>query len=232
MIPVVLAPGLLCDDRLWSAVTPLLAGPVMTVDFAEDDTIEAMAERILAEGPSRFVLAGFSMGGMAAVVAAARAPERIAGLVLIDTHAEPETPDRSERRARQIATADAGGFARLVREELKPVYFAEPEAHADERRLVSNMALEAGSLLFRRHVQALMLRPDPRPFLPALTMPVTVVTGEADGLAPPDAARRLAAAVPDGRLVLIPDCGHMAPLEAPAAVAAEINALCRQLEPA
>jgi pimeloyl-ACP methyl ester carboxylesterase len=54
-----------------------------------------------------------------------------------------------------------------------------------------------------------MLRPDPRPFLPALTMPVTVVTGEADGLAPPDAARRL-----------------------PAAVAAEINALCRQLEPA
>ena len=143
MIPVVLAPGLLCDDRLWSAVTPLLAGPVMTVDFAEDDTIEAMAERILAEGPSRFVLAGFSMGGMAAVVAAARAPERIVGLVLIDTHAEPETPDRSERRARQIATADAGGFARLVREELKPVYFAEPEAHADERRLVSNMALEA-----------------------------------------------------------------------------------------
>ena len=107
MIPVVLAPGLLCDDRLWSAVTPLLAGPVMTVDFAEDDTIEAMAERILAEGPSRFVLAGFSMGGMAAVVAAARAPERIVGLVLIDTHAEPETPDRSERRARQIATASA-----------------------------------------------------------------------------------------------------------------------------
>ncbi len=232
MIAVVLAPGLLCDDRLWSAVTPLLAWPVMTVDFAEDDTIGAMADRILAEGPQRFVLAGFSMGGMAAMVAATRAPERIAGLILIDTHAEPETPDRSERRARQIATADAGGFARLVREELKPVYFAEPEAHPEERRLVSDMALEAGSLQFRRHVQALLLRPDPTPLLPALTMPVTVVTGDADGLAPPEAARRLAGSVPDGRLVLIPGCGHMAPLEAPAAVAAEINALARQLEPA
>jgi pimeloyl-ACP methyl ester carboxylesterase len=206
MIPVVLAPGLLCDDRLWSAVTPLLAGTIVTVDFGEDDTIKAMAERILAEGPERFVLAGFSMGGMAAMVAAARAPGRIAGLILIDTHAEPETPDRSERRLRQIATADAGGFARLVREELKPLYFAEPQAHEAER-------------------------PDPTPLLPALTMPVTVVTGEADGLAPPEATRRLAAAVPHGRLVLIPDCGHMAPLEAPAAVAAEINALCRQLEP-
>ncbi|MEQ7154678.1 alpha/beta fold hydrolase [Brevundimonas aurifodinae] len=232
MIPVVLAPGLLCDDRLWSAVTPLLAGPVVTVDFAEDDTIEAMADRILTEGPERFVLAGFSMGGMAAMVAAARAPGRIAGLALIDTHAEPETPDRSERRARQIATADAGGFARLVREELKPVYFAEPEVHEAERRLVSDMALEAGARQFRRHVQALMIRPDPTSLLPLLTMPVTVVTGEADGLAPPDAARRLAAAVPDGRLVLVPDCGHMAPLEAPAVVAAEINALCRQLETA
>lgn len=232
MIPVVLAPGLLCDDRLWSAVTPLLAGPVVTVDFAEDDTIEAMADRILAEGPERFVLAGFSMGGMAAMAAAARAAGRIAGLILIDTHAEPETPDRSERRARQIATADAGGFARLVREELKPVYFAEPEVHEAERRLVSEMALEAGAPQFRRHVQALMMRPDPGPLLPALTMPVTVVTGEADGLAPPEAARRLAAGVPEGRFVLIPDCGHMAPLEAPAAVAAEINALRRQLEPA
>ncbi|MFY7852664.1 MAG: alpha/beta hydrolase, partial [Brevundimonas sp.] len=63
MIPIVLAPGLLCDDRLWSAVGPLLARSPMTVDFGGDDTIEAMADRILAEGPERFVLAGFSMGG-------------------------------------------------------------------------------------------------------------------------------------------------------------------------
>ena len=230
MIPIVLAPGLLCDDRLWSVLRPQLAGSIVTVNFADDDTIDAMADRILAEGPERFLLAGFSMGGMAAMVAAARAPHRIAGLILIDTHAEPETPDRSERRARQIATADAGGFTRLVRDELKPVYFAEPETHEVERRLVSEMALEAGAAQFRRHVQALMMRPDPMPLLAALSMPVTVITGEADGLAPADAARRLAAALPHARLVLIPDCGHMAPLEAPAAVAVEINAFVRQLE--
>lgn len=232
MIPIVLAPGLLCDDRLWSAVGPLLARSPMTVDFGGDDTIEAMADRILAEGPERFVLAGFSMGGMAAVVAASRAPSRIAGLALIDTHAEPETADRAERRARQISIADAGGFARLVREELKPVYFAEPEAHEVGRRLVWEMALDAGVAQFRRHVRALMERPDPETLLGALTMPVTVITGEADRVAPADAARRLAEAVPQARLVLIPDCGHMAPLEAPAAVAVEINALVRQLEPA
>ena len=75
-----------------------------------------------------------------------------------------------------------------------------------------------------------MTRPDPATLLEALIMQVTVLTGEADGLAPPAAARRLVDRLPDARLVLIPDCGHMAPLEAPAVVAAEINRLCRQPE--
>jgi pimeloyl-ACP methyl ester carboxylesterase len=226
VIPVVLAPGLLCDDRLWSLVRPMLKGEVVIVDFTDDETIHAMADRILMEGPDRFVLAGFSMGGMASMTAAARAPDRIAGLVLIDTHAEPETPDRSTRRSRQIATADAGGFERLVREELKPSYFADTYGRSGERRLVWNMALDAGASQFRRHVEALMARPDPGAMLGTLTMPVTVVTGEADTLAPPSAARHLVERLADARLVLVPDCGHMAPLEAPAVVAAEINRLC------
>lgn len=226
MIPVVLAPGLLCDDRLWSAVRPMLKGEVITVDFTEDETIHAMADRILMEGPEWFVLAGFSMGGMASMTAAARAPDRIAGLVLIDTHAEPETPDRSKRRARQIATADAGGFERLVREELKPNYFADAHGRGGERRLVSDMARDAGASQFRRHVEALMARPDPGAMLGTLSMPVTVVTGEADTLAPPLAARHLVERLADARLVLVPDCGHMAPLEAPAVVADEINRFC------
>lgn len=230
MTPVVLAPGLLCDARLWSSVVPLLDAEVTTVDFADDDTIEAMADRILAEAPDRFVLAGFSMGGMAAMTAAARSTGRIAGLVLIDTHAEPETADRSAGRARQIATTEAGGFARLVRDELKPRYFADPSERRRERRLVSDMALDAGALQFRRHVAALIARPDPTPLLRALTMPVTVMTGDADGLAPPSAARHLADRLANGRLILIPDCGHMAPLEAPGLVATEINHLCRQPE--
>ena len=230
MIPVVLAPGLLCDDRLWSKVQPLLTGEIVTVDFATDGSLEAMADRILAEGPERFVLVGFSMGGMAAMTAAARSPEQVAGLVLIDTHAEPETPDRSARRARQIETAEAGGFARLVREELKPNYFADPQERRDERRLVWDMALDAGALQFRRHVQALIGRPDPATALKSLTMPVTVVTGEEDAIAPASAARHLVDRLKNGRLVLIPDCGHMAPLEAPVVVAAEIDRLRRQPE--
>jgi pimeloyl-ACP methyl ester carboxylesterase len=227
---IVLAPGLLCDDRIWSAVLPLLKGGVMTVDFASDETIRAMADRILFSAPGKFVLAGFSMGGMAALLAAVLAPERIAGLVLIDTHADPETAERSRNRARQVAAVDDGDFIRLVRDELKPAYFAEPERCSAERKLVFDMAVKAGPSQFRRHVQALMERPDLAPLLKRLTMPVTVVTGETDALAPPAAGRRLADLVGNGRFVAVPDCGHMAPLEAPHAVADEINRLCCQPE--
>ena len=230
MIPVVLAPGLLCDDRLWSKVRPLLTGEIATVDFANDGSLEAMAHRILDEGPDRFVLVGFSMGGMAEMTAAAGSPERVAGLVLIDTHAEPETPDRSARRVRQITSVEAGGFARLVREDQIPNYFADPQERQDECRLVLDMALDAGALQFRRHVEALIGRPDPATVLTSLGMPVTVVTGEEDGIAPPSAARHLVERLSNGRLVLIPDCGHMAPLEAPFVVAAEIDRLRRQPE--
>ena len=230
MTVIVLAPGLLCDDRLWSAVLPLLKSAVTTVDFASDRTIRAMADRILSEGPERFVLAGFSMGGMAALLAAVEAPERMTGLVLIDTHAEPETAERSQHRARQIAAVDDGDFTRLVREELKPAYFFEPDRCPAERQLVLEMAMNAGAGQFRRHVQALMERPDLAPLLKQLAMPVTVVTGETDALAPPAAGQRLANLVGNGRFVSVPGCGHMAPLEAPHAVADEINRLCFQPE--
>lgn len=225
MIPVVLAPGLLCDGRLWSRVRARVAAPVVEIDFAGDGELGAMAARVLREAPARFVLAGFSMGGMAAIMAAAAAPERVAGLALIDTHAEPETAARKARRARQIDSALRGSFRRLVLEELKPAYFAADAERTLERKLVADMALDLGPAQFRRHVLALMSRPDPEPFLSRLTMPACVIVGDDDRLAPPSAARALAARLARGRLVVAPACGHMAPLEAPEVVAREINAL-------
>jgi pimeloyl-ACP methyl ester carboxylesterase len=81
MLPVVLAPGLLCDGRLWTEVRRRLRRPVVELDFTRLEQLDAMAAEILERGPARFVLAGFSMGGMAAVLAAAEAPERVAALV-------------------------------------------------------------------------------------------------------------------------------------------------------
>ena len=74
-LPVVLVPGLLCSARLWAEQIPALwrHGPVTVADHRQDDSMEAIAERILASAPPRFALAGLSMGGYIAFVIARQA---------------------------------------------------------------------------------------------------------------------------------------------------------------
>ena len=64
-LPTVLIPGLACTPRLYSEQIPALwrFGPVTVADHTRDDTGAAIAARILAAAPSRFALAGLSMGG-------------------------------------------------------------------------------------------------------------------------------------------------------------------------
>lgn len=225
MVPIVLAPGLLCDRRVWAPLQARLPQTALDVEFAQASDLQDMAAAILAAAPQSFVLLGHSMGAMAAVLAAAQAPDRVAGLLLCNTHAERETPERKARRARQLALAMSGQFRSHVVDDLKPLYFAPGTDRAPERQTVGRMAIEAGEGQFRRHVLALMSRPDPRPLLGRLTMPVTVVGGRGDEIVPLALVEALARAIPHARLVIAEDSGHMTPLEAPDLLADELRRL-------
>ena len=68
--PVVFLPGLLCDAQLWQPQLDGLAarGLPWVADLTRDDTMAAMARRVLAEAPfEKFALAGLSMGGYVAL---------------------------------------------------------------------------------------------------------------------------------------------------------------------
>ena len=86
-LPVAWIPGHLCDAWLYVPQLMAFSGarPTVFADTHQDDSLGAMAERLLGEAPGRFVLAGLSMGGMVAMEVRARAPERVAGAVLMDT---------------------------------------------------------------------------------------------------------------------------------------------------
>src|SRR2546430_6934616 len=68
-LPVVLVPGLNCSPRLYAPQMPELwrFGPVTVADHTRDDTMAAIAKRILDAAPARFALAGLSMGGYIAL---------------------------------------------------------------------------------------------------------------------------------------------------------------------
>ncbi|HEY9235010.1 MAG TPA: alpha/beta hydrolase, partial [Phenylobacterium sp.] len=74
--PLVLLPGLLCDDRLWREQVAGLRDVAegLVADLTLDESVEAMAARVLAQAPERFALAALSMGGYVAFEILRQAP--------------------------------------------------------------------------------------------------------------------------------------------------------------
>src|SRR5579864_7391933 len=104
-MPILLIPGLGGSPRIYAPVIPALwrFGPVTVANHIRDDTVGAIARRILAEAPPRFALAGHSFGGYIAFEIMRQAPERVARLALINTQARADTPEATTRRKSQIA---------------------------------------------------------------------------------------------------------------------------------
>lgn len=212
---LLLLPGLLCDARLWRGQIAGLAAPATVADLTRDDSVADMATRALAEAPPRFALAGLSMGGYVAFEIMRRAPERVTRLMLFDTSARPDTPEQSRRRRGLMALSRAGRF-RGVTPRLLPMLVhpdrVEEQPLADE---VMAMADRVGKEAFLRQQTAIMNRPDSRPDLPTIAVPVLVVVGAQDALTPPELAREIAGGVPGARYAEIPDCGHLPTMEHP-----------------
>jgi pimeloyl-ACP methyl ester carboxylesterase len=216
-LPTILVPGLNCSARLYVEQIPALwrSGPVTVADHTRDDTIAAIAKRILEAAPPRFALAGLSMGGYIALEMMRQAPQRVARLALLDTGARPETPEQTAGRLPRIELAKSGRFAEVPDGQFHLLVHRNRHGDAALKSLVRAMAEETGAEAFLRQQQAIMGRADSRPSLGAIACPALVLVGEGDELTPPELSREMAAAIPRARLVVVSDCGHLSTLERP-----------------
>jgi pimeloyl-ACP methyl ester carboxylesterase len=219
-LPILLVPGLNCSARLYAEQIPALwrFGPIQIADHTRDDTMAAIAGRILAAAPPRFALIGLSMGGYTAFEITRQAPERVVRLALLDTSARADTPEQTERRHRQIEMAMTGCFGEIP--DLMFPLLVHRNFHGDARLKAINrlMAEDTGPEAFVRQQRAIMARPDLRPSLAAIRCPTLVLVGEADELTPPALAREIAGGIAGARLVIVPESGHLSTLEQPATV--------------
>lgn len=221
----VLIPGNMCDGRLWAAQVRAALPGFVDADTTADANIEGMARRALALVEGQLLPVGFSMGGIVALEIARIAPERIVGLVLIDTNASADLPERAAARPRQQDQVLGGELDRLMIEELKPNYLAEAN-RGDPRlhELLLGMALELGEDVFVAQSEALRTRRDLRDVVAAMDVPILLACGSEDRLCPPEWHRKLAQNAKHATLNVINGAGHMLPLEQPEKLAASIEA--------
>lgn len=218
--PVIFVPGLNCTGTLFDHQIKAMEGerPVLVANHREAETIDDIAATLLAMAPERFVLAGLSMGGYVALSVMRAAPERVRGLVLMDTSARADTPGASERRTRQIAIAEAGRFAEIPDLQIPMLLHPSRLEDAALTETVRAMAEETGAEVFARQQRAIMGRPDARGGLPRIACPTLVIVGDGDAITPREMAEEMVDQIPGARLAVMPVCGHLASLERPIAV--------------
>src|SRR3981081_3539568 len=111
-VPIVLVPSLNGSARLYARQLPELwrLGPVTIADHTRDDTMAAIAKRVLDNAPPRFHYVGLSMGGYLAFEIMRQAPERVIKMAILDTSARADIPEIIALRKERIALAKNGRF--------------------------------------------------------------------------------------------------------------------------
>ena len=215
--PLALLPGLLCNDLLWRHQVAGLSdiADCWIADLTRQDHGADMARSVLDAMPERFALAGLSMGGYVALEVMRQAPERVTRLALLDTRAEPDTPEETKRRRGLIELAEKGKF-KGVTPRLLPLLLhpdrLDDQALCDE---VLSMADAVGKEGFLRQQNAIMTRADSRPLLASITCPTLVLCGRQDALTPLHMHEEMVAGIAGARLAVIEDCGHLSTMERP-----------------
>jgi pimeloyl-ACP methyl ester carboxylesterase len=214
--PIVFVPGLLCDARLWrdQAASLVDLAPSSIADVTRDDSVIAMAERLLAEAPPRFNLIALSMGGYVAFEVLRQARERVAAVALLDTSAAPDPPSRTAEREATLQSLAHGRFAGVT-DRLLPRLVDEQHLDGPVAEDIKAMAQRVGGEAFVRQQTAIMTRPDSRPLLASLDMPALVGVGDSDVLTPPGEAVAIFHALPCPTFHLFHRCGHLPAMEQP-----------------
>jgi uncharacterized protein (TIGR02246 family) len=234
---LVLIPGLLCDEFVWSEQRRELSSlaRVWVADHGALDSLTDMAAAVLRDAPAeQFALAGHSMGGRVALEVVRLAPHRVQRLALLDTGWLPlqaGTRGEEERASRMalLDTAFQCGMRTMGRQWAGGmVHPSQLDTPAFES--IVAMIERKTPEVFAAQIRALLGRPDASAQLLAIDCPALVLCGRQDSWSNLSQHLQMAAIIRGARLRIIEECGHMSTLEQPAAVTAALAEWLRGAE--
>jgi 3-oxoadipate enol-lactonase len=240
-VPLVMVHGYPLDHTLWQSqldglsdiaqvIAPDLRGfgqsdapeGIYTMDAQADD-LAALLDALKIE---RSVVCGLSMGGYIALAFWRKYAARVHGLILVDTRAEADAPAARQARLNTAERVRQKGTVFVV-EDMLPRLLAEVtrQSRPDVVKFAREMMLRQSSVGVVGALLGMAERPDLMPLLPTINVPTLCVFGAEDVITPAETeGRLLAEAIPNARLVVIPNAGHLSNLEQPEA----FNAAARE----
>ncbi len=244
---LVLLHGFPLDQSMWAEQRRVLSNHfrVITPDFQGHGqtpldsatlSIDGMADDVIAyldhhQIREPVVVGGLSMGGYVALSLVARYPDRLRGLLLMNTRAGADVPETARVREDLAQLVEKAGNSDLIVQTMLPRLFApatfksQPELVESMRQVMASTSASSVAATSR----ALARRTNRTPDLPNIKIPTLVIAGSDDQLIPLSESQAMAAAIPGAELVIIPDSGHLSPLENPNATNAAILGFLERL---
>ncbi|MEZ0541987.1 alpha/beta fold hydrolase [Fibrella arboris] len=197
------------------------------MDTVYDDAVSLLEG--LRLGPCHF--AGLSMGGFVGMRLAARRPDLIRSLILMETTADPE-PEENKGKYRLLCTVVRWvGVWAVVKPVMKIMFsqsfLTNPARTADRKTWEGELTKNRRSIT--RAVNGVIDRQGVRAELGQINVPTLILVGDEDVATVPEKARRIHEKIGGSTLVHIPRAGHSSSVEEPAAVNAAIAAFLRAL---
>lgn len=220
------------DERLYAHQLAALesAYDCSVFVFREHDSMAGMAEQVLSAMPQRFTWIGLSLGGYVAFEAIRRALPRIERLVLIDTTAVADHPQRREGRHQDIATVRQGGIEALIPALPSRWLLPAHVGNAALGELMADMARSVGAVGQFNQQTAMLGRPDSHADLAQVRVPTLVMCGRQDPVTPLADHEAMTACVPGAELQVIDSCGHLSTIEQPEAVTSALTRWLRDTD--
>ena len=215
------------DLRGFGATT--VTDGVVTMETHADD-LAALLDELGIERSQKIVLCGLSMGGYIAWQFHRKYKDRLLGLILCDTRAIADSPEVVANRKKLAATVLEHGTEPVAAAMMPNLFSAASNENRQHTVELTRQCLLATS---PQGIAAASLgmaeRPDVTADLPSIETPTLLIVGEEDRISTVDEMRGIADAMPNSEFFVVPEAGHMSPLENPEAVNAAIRKFAARL---
>jgi 3-oxoadipate enol-lactonase len=185
--------------------------PAYPMEMLADDC-HALLDHLKITQP--IVIGGLSMGGYVAFAFYRKYSQLVAGLILAATRSGEDSAEGRISRDKAAELAKKSGPSAIA-ESMLPKMMS-PKTYSSKLELVDQVlammrTTSVGGIV--GDLTGMKMRQDSTPLLPQITVPALILHGADDQLIPHQEAYAMQAALPNAKLCIIPDAGHLIPLE-------------------